>query len=60
MTQPSTVVRLSPHIYHEFSKQFRALQVNEQTTAIQVAYQNGVEAVLKKLREQLVVDGTPV
>lgn len=60
MTQPSTLVRLSPHIYNEFSKQFRALQVNEQTTALQIAYQNGVEAVLKKLREQLVVDGTAV
>ena len=60
MTQPIILVRISPHVYNEFSKQFRALQVNEQTTALQIAYQNGVEAVLKKLREQLVVDGPAV
>ncbi len=60
MTQPIILARISPHVYNEFSKQFRALQVNEQTTALQIAYQNGVEAVLKKLREQLVVDGPAI
>lgn len=52
---PTTVTRLSPEVYAELAKQFPTLHINEQTTPVQVAFSLGVEKVLKKLREGLVV-----
>jgi hypothetical protein len=52
--RPTTVVALHPEVYEKFEAQFRLIQPNEQTTAIQVGYSLGVQAVLKALRGALV------
>jgi hypothetical protein len=43
-------------VYDKFEAQFRHVQPNEQTTAIQVGYALGVQAVLKALRGALVAE----
>lgn len=48
------VVVLHKAVYDKFEAQFRPVQPNEQTTAIQVGYALGVQAVLKALRAGLV------
>ena len=49
------VVTLHKSVYDELAKKFRPLVVTEATTQIQVGYALGVQAVLKALRDGLVV-----
>jgi hypothetical protein len=49
-------VVLHRDVYDKFEAQFRHVQPNEQTTAIQVGYALGVQAVLKALRGALVAE----
>jgi hypothetical protein len=60
MNDHNQIVRLSPHVYNQFAAQFKPLHPTEQTSALQAGYYLGVEAVLKKLREQIVVDAGPL
>lgn len=53
--ETATVYRLAPEVYEDFAKRFRQLQPNENTTALQAGYALGVEAVLKALRNELVI-----
>jgi hypothetical protein len=55
LQQVTDVVRLDKTVYDRFEEQFRPVQPNESTTAIQVGYALGVQAVLKALRAGLVV-----
>jgi len=56
LQQSTTVVVLHRDVYDKFEAQFRPVQPNEQTTAIQVGYALGVQAVLKALRGALVAE----
>jgi hypothetical protein len=51
-----TVNRLSKEVFDDFAKQFRPITPTPQTTPLEVAYALGIQAVLQKLREGLVVD----
>lgn len=48
-------VMLHKAVYDKFESQFKLVHPNEATTAIQVGHALGVQAVLKAMREQLVV-----
>lgn len=52
----TNVTRLSPAVYEQFAKRFTPVRPTENTTAVQVAYSLGVQAVLAALRESLVID----
>jgi hypothetical protein len=51
-----TINRLTKEVYDAFSKQFRPIVPNSQTTQIEAGYALGVQAVLQKLREGLVME----
>jgi hypothetical protein len=52
----TTINRLTKEVYDAFSKQFRPIVPNSQTTQIEAGYALGVQAVLQKLREGLVLE----
>lgn len=59
-TKPETryIVRLQPELYQKLETKLSRTVVTSDTSAIQVGYQLGVEAVLKELRNGYVMEAT--
>lgn len=59
-TKPETryIVRLQPELYQKLETKLSRTVVTSSTSAIEVGYQLGVEAVLKELRNGYVMEAT--
>lgn len=59
-TKPETryIVRLQPELYQKLETKLSRAVVTSSTSAIEVGYQLGVEAVLKELRNGYVMEAT--
>lgn len=59
-TKPETryIVRLQPELYQKLETKLSRTMVTSSTSAIEVGYQLGVEAVLKELRNGYVMEAT--
>lgn len=59
-TKPETryIVRLQPELYQKLETKLSRTIVTSSTSAIEVGYQLGVEAVLKELRNGYVMEAT--
>lgn len=51
------IARLSPDVYNDLEKRMGTLQMNQTVTELQAGYALGIQAVLKELRNGLVVPG---
>ena len=63
MTNPAKpetryIVRLQPELYQKLETKLSRTVVTSSTSAIEVGYQLGVEAVLKELRNGYVMEAT--
>lgn len=57
-TETRYIVRLQPELYQKLETKLSRTIVTSSTSAIEVGYQLGVEAVLKELRNGYVMEAT--
>lgn len=58
ITKTVTVYRLSQEVYKELEKSLPGPRVNGETTPLQAGMMLGVEMVMRKLRDGVVVEST--
>lgn len=58
ITETRHIVRLQPELYQKLETKLSRTIVTSSTSAIEVGYQLGVEAVLKELRNGYVMEAT--